>query len=115
MNRYTETERQHMVRAFEGSGESATAFCRRQGVSTVSLAQWRKRYARRQSVSVPAAASSWVPVVITDAGAPAMAAGRLCYRMACGDFRLEVPAGFAPDEVRQLWELLAGAMRGGPC
>jgi hypothetical protein len=115
MNRYTETERQYMVRAFEGSGESAAAFCRRQGVSTVSLAQWRKRYAGRHPVSGPAAASSWVPVVLTDAGAPAVAAGGVCYRMACGDFQLEVPGGFAPDEVRQLWELLAGPMGGGPC
>ena len=112
MRRYTETERQRIVRAFEASGLSATTFCRRWGVSTVTLAQWRKRFERTPGPAalVPASPAPWLPVVLTGAGSPPAATGAVCYRLVCGDFRLEVPAGFSPGEVRQLWQLLAGGM-----
>ena len=125
MNRYTETERRGYVRAFESSGESAAAFCRRAGVSPASLSLWRKRYvpefpfaSRGHMMTAASAATTarlvppWLPVVLTDGGQTA-AGGEglhgLHYRMGCGDCRLEVPSGFALAEVRQLWELLTGA------
>ena len=111
MRRYTESERRRTVRAFEASGLSAAAFCRRRGVSTVTLAQWRKRWAQSpvpRDAPDPTPRPSWLPVVI--AGAGSLPAGRdsFAYRMVRGDFRLEVPPGFTLSEVRQLWELLAG-------
>ena len=109
MRRYTETERQRIVRDFESSGLSATAFCRRRGVSTVTLAQWRKRYPRTAATSAPDTprTAPWLPVVLTGAGSlPALREGSP-YLMVCGDCRLEVPPGFAAGEVRQLWQLLA--------
>jgi Transposase len=109
MRRYTETERRRIVRAFAASGMSATAFCRRRGVSTVTLAQWRKRLeqAPDPTASVPPS-RSWLPVVISDGGSPQPLPGTACYRLVCGDWRLEVPAGFDLNEVRALWQLLAG-------
>ena len=121
MNRYTETERRDYLRAFAGSGESAAAFCRRAGVSPASLSLWRNRYgpefpsaSRGQMRAAASAAATpvppWLPVVLTDGGQ--MAAGGVglhYYRMGLGDCRLEVPSGFAPAEVCQLWELLTGA------
>jgi transposase-like protein len=109
MRRYTEPERQRIVRAFESSGLSATAFCRRRGVSTVTLAHWRKRCQQPAITSAPDTMrpAPWLPVVLTDAGSlPALREGSP-YLMVCGDRRLEVPPGFAPGEVRQLWQLLA--------
>jgi len=120
MNRYTETERRGYMRAFESSGECAATFCRRAGVSPASLSLWRRRYApefsiasrgqRRAAASAAAAkpVPPWLPVVLTDGGQTAAGGEGLRYRMGCGDYRLEVPSGFAPAEVRQLWELLMG-------
>ena len=109
MRRYIETERQRIVRAFESSGLSAAAFCRRRGVSTVTLAHWRKRYPQSATASTPVATrpAPWLPVILTDAGSPPSLREASRYLMVCGDCRLEVPPGFAPGEVRQLWQLLA--------
>lgn len=109
MRRYTETERQRIVRAFELSGLSAAAFCRRRGVSTVTLAHWRKRYPRTAATSTPAAThpAPWLPVILTDAGSPPSLREASRYLMVRGDCRLEVPPGFAAGEVRQLWQMLA--------
>lgn len=110
MRRYTESERQRIVSTFESSGLSASAFCRRRGVSTVTLAQWRKRFQRPAGPAAPAraqgAGASWLPVVITGAASPQTGRGAASYLMVCGERRLEVPQGFAPGEVRQLWQLL---------
>lgn len=109
MRRYTETERQRIVRAFESSGLSATAFCLRRGVSTVTLAHWRKRYPRTSAPAAPDTTRPvpWLPVVLTGAGNLPAPGEESRYLMVCGDCRLEVPPGFAPGEVRQLWQLLA--------
>ena len=110
MRRYTDSQRQHIIRSFAASGQSAAAFCRRHGVSTVTLAQWRKRFgqARQEPVAASGMAPSWLPVVITGPGDSSPAESRR-YVMSVGPCRLEVPAGFAPGEVAQLWQLLAGA------
>ena len=109
MRRYTETERRRIVRAFESSGLSATAFCRRRGVSTVTLAHWRKRYPWTTATPAPGATrpAPWLPVVLTGAGSLSALREESRYLMVCGDCRLEVPPGFAPGEVRELWQLLA--------
>ena len=109
MRRYTETERQRIVRAFESSALSATAFCRRRGVSTVTLAHWRKRYPRTTATSAPDATrpAAWLPVMLTDAGSPPSLREASPYLMVRGDCRLEVPPGFAAGEARALWQLLA--------
>jgi Transposase len=109
MRRYPDSERRRIVRDFNSSGLSAAAFCRRRGVSTVTLANWRRRFAHgdvaaemTDQVSRP----SWLPVVISGEGSSPFARD-VVYRMLCGECRLEVPSGFAPGEVRQLWEMLA--------
>ena len=91
MRRYTETERQRIVRAFESSGLSATAFCRRRGVSTVTLAHWRKRYPRAAATSAPDTTlpAPWLPVILTDAASPPSLREASRYLMVCGDCRLE--------------------------
>ena len=110
MRRYTDSQRQHIIRSFAASGQSAAAFCRQHGVSTVTLAQWRKRYgqSRQEPAAAPRPDRSWLPVVITGPGDSSPAESRR-YVMSVGGCRLEVPAGFAPGEVAQLWQLLAGA------
>ncbi len=66
MRRYTDAERRRAVKDFECGGIRAAEFCRRRGMSSVSLAQWR-RYSG-STHSVPAAVPPWLPVVIADAG-----------------------------------------------
>jgi transposase-like protein len=108
MRRYSESERRQIVRDFERSGLSAVEFCRRRGVSTVTLGQWRKRFAGGARAAERAGAS-WLPVVITGGEGVPSPAKRCAYVMSVGDWRLEVPAGFDPGEVRQLWQVLAGS------
>jgi hypothetical protein len=69
MRRYTDAERRRAVKDFECGGISAAEFCRRRGMSSVSLAQWRRRYSGNAH-SVPSAVPPWLPVVIADAGPP---------------------------------------------
>jgi hypothetical protein len=56
------------VKDFECGGISAAEFCRRRGMSSVSLAQWRRRYSG--NAHSPTAVPSWLPVVIAGAGPP---------------------------------------------
>ena len=69
MRRYTDAERRRAVKDFECGGIGAAEFCRRLGMSSVSLAQWRQRYSGNAH-SVPSAVPPWLPVVIADAGPP---------------------------------------------
>lgn len=108
MRRYSESARRRTVRDFERSGLSAAEFCRRRGISAVSLGLWRKRHAGTPA-DAEAAGSSWLPVVLTGGESLPPAAGPCVYVLSIGACRLEVPAGFAPGEVRQLWQLLAGS------
>jgi hypothetical protein len=88
MRRYTDAERRRAVKDFECGGISAAEFCRRRGMSSVSLAQWRRRYSGNAH-SVPAAVPPWLPVVIADADQPAADFG-VVYVMIAGTRRLEV-------------------------
>jgi hypothetical protein len=106
MRRYTDAERRRAVKDFECGGISAAEFCRRRGMSSVSLAQWRRRYSGNAH-SVPAAVPPWLPVVITDADQPAADSG-VVYVMIAGTRRLEVPSGFSPADVQVLWSILNG-------
>jgi len=69
MSRYTDAERRRAVKDFECGGIRAAEICRRRGMSSVSLALWRRRYSGNTH-SVPAAVPSWLPVVIADADPP---------------------------------------------
>jgi hypothetical protein len=71
MRRYTDAERRRAVKDFECGGIRAAEFCRRRGVSSVSLALWRRRYSGSTHCS-PADAPPWPPVVIVDAGPQAV-------------------------------------------
>jgi hypothetical protein len=106
MRRYTDAERRRAVKDFECGGISAAEFCRRRGMSSVSLAQWRRRYSGNAH-SVPAAVPPWLPVVIADADQPAADSG-VVYVMIAGTRRLEVPPGFSPADVQVLWSILNG-------
>jgi transposase-like protein len=111
--RYTEAERKDLISQFSHSQLSANAFCRAQGISTVSLALWRKRY----SVHLPGptsprptalgAAPTWVPVLVReDSTRPPPQAG---YVLAADAARLEVPRGFDAHEVAALWQVLTSS------
>lgn len=112
MKRYTDSQRRRMVQSFEGSGESAVAFCRRRGVSTVSLAQWRKRYGESPAEpgGAPQTGSPWLPVMLTGPSDRQTAEGGVLYVLISGSARLEVAAGFSLREVSQLWQLLGGGV-----
>lgn len=91
---------------------SAAAFCRRHGMSTVSLANWRRRYIGGEAAAIdgstPASPRSpqWLPVMLSSAGphSPAPCTGG--YVLAGQDCRLEVPRAFDAAEVRELWHIL---------
>lgn len=105
MKRYSEAQRVGFVTEHERSGLGAAEFCRRRGISTVSLANWRRRHGRRKTAQPPDA-SRWLPVSIAGPVAQAGATQQGGYVLRLADARLEVPRGFDPDEVRALWRLL---------
>ena len=104
MRRYTESERRKAVKDFERSGISAAEFCRRRGMSSVSLGQWRRRYTGKPCGD-PAADAAWLPVVVSGGLIPEPEQ-RAVYVMITRACRLEVSPGFNPQEVRSLWEIL---------
>jgi transposase-like protein len=104
MRRYTESERRQAVRDFERSGITAAEFCRRRGMSSVSLGQWRRRYTGKPCGD-PAADAAWLPVVVSGGLIPEPEQ-RAVYVMITRACRLEVSPGFNPQEVRSLWEIL---------
>jgi hypothetical protein len=111
MKRYTESQRKEFISQFQHSNLTAVAFCRARGFSTVSLALWRKRYAKTQQSIQPArpslrgpAPGPWVPVVVRDdVTRPPQGA---CYVLISDTGRLEVPRGFDAQEVGALWQVL---------
>ena len=112
--RYTETERKDFISQFHRSHLSASAFCRARGISTVSLALWRKRYAAhcpcptQPDAAADGGAPSWVPVLVREdvtRPPPVMT----CYVLAADAGRLEVPSGFDAREVAALWQVLSAA------
>ena len=116
MRRYTDAERRRAVKDFECGGISAAGICRRRGMSSVSLAQWRRRYSG-STHSPPAAVPPWLPVVIADADPPTVDAS-VVYVMIAGTRRLEVSPGFSPADVQVLWSILNGGAAqhaGGQC
>ena len=82
MRRYTDAERRRAVKDFECGGISATGFFRRRGMSSVSLAQWWRRYSG-STHSPPAAVPPWLPVVIAGANPPTADAS-VVYVMSAG-------------------------------
>jgi hypothetical protein len=80
MRRYTDAERRWAVKDFECGGISAAEFCRRRGISSVSLAQWRRYSGNADS---PAAVPPWLPVVTADAG-PSTVDANVVYAMIAG-------------------------------
>jgi hypothetical protein len=87
MRRYTEIERQRIVQAFESSTLSASAFCLREGVSTVTLARWRKRCPQETAISAPRRTPASRLPVVSRCREPAPAAGRITLFTVCGDCR----------------------------
>jgi len=105
MKRYSEAQRVGFVTEHELSGLGAAEFCRRRGISTVSLTNWRRRQSQQKTTRPPTGAQ-WLPVTIRGPGAEAGAAKPGGYVLSLAQARLEVPRGFDPDEVRSLWRLL---------
>ena len=123
MKRYTETERIGFLSRFQHSNLSAAAFCRAQGISPVSLAQWRKRYARGPMERSPTEGEDaqgtpacWLPVVVrshdaadssssSSSALPSSVTGTE-YALIAQAGRLEVPRGFDAREVVALWQML---------
>jgi hypothetical protein len=101
MKRYTEDVRRALVGEFETSGMSAAAFCRQAGIAAVTLAAWRRRLRKAPEAGSPSARPQWVPVVVGGpAGDEASIGG---YVLTRGLTRLEIPRGFALQEVEALW------------
>ena len=105
MKRYSEAQRVGFVTEHERSGLGAAEFCRRRGISTVSLANWRQRQSARKTAPV-AAAAQWLPVTISAPGLQTGPSTQGGYVLSCAGARLEVPHGFDAGEVRVLWRLL---------
>jgi transposase-like protein len=113
--RYTEAERKNLISQFHRSHLSASAFCRARGISTVSLALWRKRYAAhsphlsRHAQATDGAAPAWVPVLVRDEEMTCPPPLAAAYVLATNTGRLEVPRGFDAREVAALWQVLSAA------
>jgi transposase-like protein len=110
MKRYTQAERQQFISKFQRSAMSAVAFCRAQGISTVSLSLWRKRYGTTRGVLAEAAAAPWVPVVLRSEAVPSPPSPQMeHYALIAPSARLEVPRGFDAREVGALWQIITAA------
>jgi hypothetical protein len=129
MKRYTEQERKEQVKQYLVCGISQQDFCRQAGISSVTLRRWCRRYggalaatdagtdARRSAAHT----QQWVPVVCAQGSGfrlqagldplmgAASGAGGLGYSLVVAGARLEVPSGFALQEVTLLWQLLSAA------
>ena len=106
MKRYTEGERRRLVLEYEGSPGSATAFCRKRGVSVGSLAEWRRRYrAAGEGTKEGAIRGSWLPVVLETVSTGPSEMHGYVLENAAGS-RMEVPERFNIDEVRALWKVI---------
>lgn len=111
MKRYTEAERKQFISHFQRSATSAVAFCRAQGISTVSLSLWRKRYGTARRVVTDAASAPWVPVVLRS---EAMSSPHTAhYALVTPSARLEVPHGFDVQEVGSLWHIITATPAAG--
>jgi len=113
MKRYREDERRALVGDFERSGMSAAAFCRQAGITAVTLAAWRRRLGKAPAPAVvsPNAPPQWVPVVVgSSVGDEASVGG---YVLTHGLTRLEIPRGFALQEVAALWRMVSEATTRG--
>jgi hypothetical protein len=82
VRQYIDAERRRAVKDFECGGIRAAEICRRRGVSSVSLAQWRRRYSGNAHYS-PGAVPPWLPVGIADEGPPTVDAN-VVYVMIAG-------------------------------
>lgn len=98
-----EDQRLDMVRRFEGSGLTAAAFARQEGVSVGTLANWRKRAARARTVEAEEA-PSFPPVTLVPE-AP-MAPTPVAELALPGGRRLQVVAGFEAEELKRLIKVL---------
>jgi len=106
MKRYTEGERRRLVLEYEGSPGSATAFCRKRGVSVGSLAEWRRRYrAAGEGTKEGAIRGSWLPVVLETVSTGPSEMHGYVLENAAGS-RIKVPERFNIDEVRALWKVI---------
>jgi transposase-like protein len=63
--RWTKRDAGEALTAWQRSGETMTAFCRRTGVSAQRLAWWRKRLA--EPAAMGESAGAFVPVVVRSA------------------------------------------------
>jgi len=104
MKRYREDERRALVGDFERSGLSAAAFCRQAGITAVTLAAWRRRLGKAPAARSPDA-PQWVPVVVGNSVSSDESVGR--YVLTHGLARLEIPRGFALQEVESLWRMVS--------
>lgn len=104
MKRYREDERRALVGDFESSGMSAAAFCRQVGITAVTLAAWRRRLGKAAAAGQPNA-PQWVPVVVGSSVGGEASVG--VYILSNGLTRLEIPRGFALQEVEALWRMVS--------
>ena len=91
--RRTRQDIETLLGRYHASGKSARAFCEAEGVAESSLYKWLKR--KRPRESVPA---------LVEVKAPKISAG---LRIATPrGYQVEVPAGFAAEELKRLLEVL---------
>lgn len=95
-----------VLKRFSRSGLSRAAFGRREGISPVTLARWRREFPGEGGL--PAGRDRFLEVRLPGPVA------RGSFELALGEGRsLRVPPGFDADDLRRLLEVLC--WRSGPC
>jgi hypothetical protein len=99
----TEGQWRRVIRRWEGSGQTISGFCRRQGVSEASFHAWRRRL--RSPVTAGRRPGRFVPVQL--AGSPgALVLGDTIEIVLGSGRRVRVGSAVASDALRKVLEVL---------
>jgi transposase-like protein len=101
---------QQHVEAWQASGESQAAYCRRMNLSPMTFSQWKRRFERDQllaSVADTGGRSPLVEVQVSDAAQPAASGVSL----ACAGVQLHLAPGFDAATLQRAVAALTDAGR----
>jgi len=94
--------RQH-IEAFQSSGLSRKAYCRKHRLNIHSLDYWRKRLNRDTGPDSPESINRFVPIRVHE-DTPADSA----IKLRIGQITIEVADGFAPQHLKNILQVLGG-------
>ena len=95
--------RQH-VEAFRSSGLSRKAYCRKHQLNIHSLDYWRKRLNRDSGQGSPESMNRFVPIRVHEDNLSDSA-----IKLRIGQITIEVAAGFAPEHLKNILQVLGAA------